>query len=187
MNQYSAKAFNTVDTIPALDWESLNIQNNTYFSPDFLRTFETSNPKIAFKYIVIYDKLNAVGLANIQIISLSIDAILKNIKISKSVKRIFRFFLCNYPLKIMFCGNVFLSGEHGIILNQDIDKKTGFHTGSVLVVPIIAEDSGNITGAIQMINKRNSDGSIGQFTNKDEDIVKVLANHVASFIRVVDS
>lgn len=126
MNQYSAKAFNTVDAIPALDWESLNIHNNTYFSPDFLRTFETSNPKIAFKYIVIYDKLNAVGLANIQIISLSIDAILKNIKISNTAKRIFRFFLCNYPLKIMFCGNVFLSGEHGIILNQDIDKKKAF-------------------------------------------------------------
>ena len=126
MNQYSAKAFNTVDAIPALDWESLNIHNNTYFSPDFLRTFETSNPKIAFKYIVIYDKLNAVGLANIQIISLSIDAILKNIKISNTAKRIFRFFLCNYPLKIMFCGNVFLSGEHGIILNQNIDKKKAF-------------------------------------------------------------
>jgi predicted N-acyltransferase len=126
MNQYSAKAFNTVDAIPALDWESLNIQNNTYFSVAFLRAFETSNPKIAFKYIVIYDNLNAVGLANIQIISLSIDAILKNIKISKSVKRIFRFFLCNYPLKIMFCGNVFLSGEHGIILNHDIDKKKAF-------------------------------------------------------------
>jgi len=126
MNQYSAKAFNTVDAIPALDWESLNIHNNTYFSPNFLRTFETSNPKIAFKYIVIYDKLNAVGLANIQIISLSIDAILKNIKISNTAKRIFRFFLCNYPLKIMFCGNVFLSGEHGIILNQDIDKKKAF-------------------------------------------------------------
>lgn len=126
MNQYSAKAFNSVDAIPALDWESLNIQNNTYFSVAFLRVFETSNPKIVFKYIVIYDNLNAVGLANIQIISLSIDAILKNIKISKSVKRIFRFFLCNYPLKIMFCGNVFLSGEHGIILNQDIDKKKAF-------------------------------------------------------------
>ena len=126
MNQYSAKAFNSVDAIPALDWESLNIQNNTYFSVAFLRAFETSNPKIAFKYIVIYDNLNAVGLANIQIISLSIDAILKNIKISNTAKRIFRFFLCNYPLKIMFCGNVFLSGEHGIILNQDIDKKKVF-------------------------------------------------------------
>jgi predicted N-acyltransferase len=126
MSQYSAKVFNTVDAIPAQDWSSLNTQNNTYFSTDFLSAFETSNPKIAFKYIVIYEKLNAVGLANIQIISLSIDAILKNIKISNTAKRIFRFFLCNYPLKIMFCGNVFLSGEHGIILSQDIDKKKAF-------------------------------------------------------------
>jgi len=126
MNQYSAKVFNTVDAIPAQDWSSLNTQNNSYFSTDFLNAFETSNPKITFKYIVIYDKLNAVGLANIQIISLSIDAILKNIKISNTSKSIFRFFLCNYPLKIMFCGNVFLSGEHGIILNQDIDKQKAF-------------------------------------------------------------
>ncbi|MCB0461247.1 MAG: hypothetical protein R2816_08805 [Flavobacteriaceae bacterium] len=126
MSQYSAKVYNTVDAIPAQDWSSLNTQNNTYFSSDFLSAFETSNPKITFKYIVIYDKLNAVGLANIQIISLSIDVILKNIKISNTAKSIFRFFLCNYPLKIMFCGNVFLSGEHGIILNQDIDKKKAF-------------------------------------------------------------
>jgi hypothetical protein len=126
MSSYSAQVFNTVDAISIQDWSSLNTQNNTYFSPDFLRAFETSNPKITFKYIVIYEESNAIGLANIQIISLGIDVILKNIKISKTAKKLFRFFLCNYPLKIMFCGNVFLSGEHGIILNQDIDKKKAF-------------------------------------------------------------
>ncbi|MEZ4796843.1 MAG: hypothetical protein R2785_06705 [Flavobacteriaceae bacterium] len=126
MSQYSAKVFSTVDAIPTYDWLSLNTKSNTYFSPDFLRAFEASNPKISFKYIIIYNELKAVGLANIQIISLGIDVILKNIKISKTAKSIFRFFLCNYPLKIMFCGNVFLSGEHGIILNQDIDKKKAF-------------------------------------------------------------
>jgi hypothetical protein len=75
--------------------------------------------------------------------------------------------------------------------NKEIDKKTGFRTGSVLVVPITAEsdsgDSGEILGAIQMINKRNPDGSIGQFTKSDENIVNVLASHVAAFIRVVES
>lgn len=126
MSQYSAKVFNTVDAIPKQDWSSLNTKSNTYFSPEFLNAFQTSNSKISFKYIVIYNELDAVALANIQIISLSIDVILKNIKISKTAKSIFRFFLCNYPLKIMFCGNVFLSGEHGIILNQDIDKKKAF-------------------------------------------------------------
>jgi predicted N-acyltransferase len=126
MNQYSATVFDTIDSMSSVDFASLNDTSNIYFSQGFLKAFEVSNPNISFKYIVIYDNSKAIGLANIQIISLGIDVILKNIKISKSVKKVFRFFMCNYPLKIMFCGNVFLSGEHGIILNQDIDKKEAF-------------------------------------------------------------
>jgi predicted N-acyltransferase len=126
MNQYSAAVFYTIDSISSDDFASLNDTSNIYFSQGFLKAFEVSNPNISFKYIVIYDNSKAIGLTNIQIISLGIDVVLKNIKISKSVKQVFRFFMCNYPLKIMFCGNVFLSGEHGIILNQDIDKKEAF-------------------------------------------------------------
>jgi predicted N-acyltransferase len=126
MNQYSATVFDTIDSISSDDFASLNDTSNIYFSQGFLKAFEVSNPNISFKYIVIYDNSKVVGLANIQIISLGIDVILKNIKISKSVKKVFRFFMCNYPLKIMFCGNMFLSGEHGIILNQDIHKKSAF-------------------------------------------------------------
>lgn len=126
MNQYSTTVFDTIDSISSDDFASLNDTSNIYFSQGFLKAFEVSNPNISFKYIVIYDNSKVVGLANIQIISLGIDVILKNIKISKSVKKVFRFFMCNYPLKIMFCGNVFLSGEHGIILNQDIHKKSAF-------------------------------------------------------------
>jgi predicted N-acyltransferase len=126
MNPYSATVFDTIDSITTEDWSSLNPDSNTYFNPEFLKAFETSNPNILFKYIVLYDDTKAIGLANIQIISLGIDVILKNIKISNVVKKTLRFLLCRYPLKIMFCGNVFLSGEHGIILNQDIDKKEAF-------------------------------------------------------------
>lgn len=125
MNQYSVTVFDSIDTITSGDWISLNT-NNTYFSSEFLKAFEESNTNISFKYIVIYDNAKAIGLANVQIISLGIDAILKNIKISNIAKKVFRFFMCNYPLKIMFCGNVFLSGEHGIFLNQNIDKKAAF-------------------------------------------------------------
>lgn len=126
MNPYSATVFDTIDSITTEDWSSLNPYSNTYFNPKFLKAFEISNPNIIFKYIVLYDDNQAIGLANIQIISLGIDVILKNIKISSVVKKTLRFLLCRYPLKIMFCGNVFLSGEHGIILNQDIDKKEAF-------------------------------------------------------------
>ena len=126
MNQYSATVYNSIESITPEDWLSLHCSNNTYYNPNFLRAFETSNPNISFKYIVIYNETKAIGFANIQIISLGIDVILKNIKISKFLKKLLHFLLCNYPLKIMFCGNVFLSGEHGIFLNQDINKKAAF-------------------------------------------------------------
>lgn len=125
MTQYSATVFNHVNSISPADWLTLNTKN-TYYNPNFLKSFEESNPNISFRYIVIYEHQKAVGLANIQIIKLSIDVILKNIKISKVAKKICHLFLGNYPLKIMFCGNIFLSGEHGIILNKDIDKKAAF-------------------------------------------------------------
>jgi hypothetical protein len=72
--------------------------------------------------------------------------------------------------------------------NHDIDKKTGFRTGSVLVVPVTSDDEDKqLLGAIQMINKRNADGTIGKFTTNDEKVITMLSHHVASFIRVVDS
>ncbi|KAL3902629.1 MAG: hypothetical protein SGARI_005746, partial [Bacillariaceae sp.] len=63
--------------------------------------------------------------------------------------------------------------------NKEVDKKTGFHTGSVLVVPVWADDKdkSEILGAIQIINKRNPDGSMGEFSPSDATIAKVLANH----------
>ena len=126
MSQYTATVFDNIDSIASDDWASLNCSNNIYFSSGFLKAFEESNPNITFKYIVIYNDNKAIGLANIQIISLGINVILKNIKISTVVKKSLHFLFCKYPLKILFCGNVFLSGEHGIFLNQEIDKKAAF-------------------------------------------------------------
>ena len=125
MTQYSATVYTTTDAIKHDDWVTINAKT-TYFNKEFLKAFEVSNPNILFRYIVIYDKSRAIGLANLQIITLSIDVILKNIKISEIAKKIVRYFLKNYPLKIMFCGNIFLSGEHGIYLKNDIDKKAAF-------------------------------------------------------------
>jgi len=101
--------------------------------------------------------------------------------------------------------------------NREVDKHTGFKTQSVIVVPIFdAKDNTVVIGAIEMMNKKkietcdacdtididtntNSntemdndtdtdyDTSIVPFNECDERLVKVLASHVSSFIRVVDS
>mmetsp|Transcript_27011 Transcript_27011/g.29097 ORF Transcript_27011/g.29097 Transcript_27011/m.29097 type:complete len:285 (+) Transcript_27011:148-1002(+) len=88
--------------------------------------------------------------------------------------------------------------------NPEIDKNTGFHTRSVIVVPVFdAKDNTVVIGAIEMMNKKkmktcdttttstdndNDDESgIVPFNECDEKLLKVLASHVSSFIRVVDS
>ena len=68
--------------------------------------------------------------------------------------------------------------------NRNVDKETGFQTRSILAIAVYGEE-GKPIGAIEMINKKNADGSYGIFGDNDEQLIKMLASHVASFIRIV--
>lgn len=94
-----------------------------------------------------------------------------------------------------------------------VDQTTGFKTKSIIVVPIFEKESTDandssstdednqvkkrrVIGALQMMNKKKICGCdkngeeinvIRPFDENDEKIITVLANHVASFIRIVDS
>ena len=54
--------------------------------------------------------------------------------------------------------------------NNDLDKKTGFETKSVICNPIQNREDKNI-GVIEVLNKRNED----RFTIEDEKTMKVMA------------
>jgi hypothetical protein len=69
--------------------------------------------------------------------------------------------------------------------NRQVDARTGFHTNSVLVIPV-KDEEGEIFGAIQMCNKKNPDGTDGVFTSNDEKLIHMLASHVTAFIRIVE-
>lgn len=122
MNQLSAVTYNSVEDISSKQWDVLNCSQNVYFSPEFLRSFEVSNPRIDFKYIVVSDKDKPVALGLIQTIELSIDVILKNIRLVKWLKNFIHSLFCNNIIKIMFNGNIFLSGEHGIYISESTTK-----------------------------------------------------------------
>jgi len=68
--------------------------------------------------------------------------------------------------------------------NHDVDKESSFRTKSVLAIPV-KNDEGTIIGAIQMMNKKLKDGSDSEFTADDENLVRMMASHVTSFIRIV--
>ena len=123
MTNLKTTILNSVHDIDESYCQSINPEENTYFTKLFLEAFETSNPNINFKYILIEKDNKTLALATIQTIELGIDVILKNIKIAPWIKRLVNFFLCREHINIMFCGNIFLSGEHGIILAQDENKE----------------------------------------------------------------
>jgi hypothetical protein len=103
--------------------ELINPNKSAYFSRDLLYSFEVSNAQVDIRYVCISNNNIAQALALVQIIELSVDVILKNIKVSPFFRKILNAFFCNDHIKIMFCGNIFLSGEHGISFSENCNKK----------------------------------------------------------------
>ena len=122
MSQLQAVTYHTVKAISSKQWTELECTSNVYFSYKFLKAFEVSNPNIDFKYIVVGENNNAIALAIIQTIELSVDVILKNIKLAGWIKKTLHSLFCNNSMKIMTNGNIFLSGEHGLYIKNDTDK-----------------------------------------------------------------
>mmetsp|Transcript_11187 Transcript_11187/g.25660 ORF Transcript_11187/g.25660 Transcript_11187/m.25660 type:complete len:505 (+) Transcript_11187:167-1681(+) len=77
--------------------------------------------------------------------------------------------------------------------NQEVDKKTGFKTHSILAIPMIDASSmhmrsvsGNLDdkshraiGVIQMINKTSFDGQLEAFDDSDIEVMELFAKFVA--------
>ena len=123
MSSFITTLYPSVNLIDPVVFEEINADKNVYFSKSFLKAFEVSNPQIEFKYITISDaEKNTVALALVQVIDLSVEGTLKNIKVAPSVRKFLGLFFCNEHIKIMFCGNVFLSGEHGVSSSNRISK-----------------------------------------------------------------
>jgi Transmembrane protein 65/GAF domain len=67
-----------------------------------------------------------------------------------------------------------------------VDQSTGFHTKSVLAVPV-KDEKGKIIGAIQMINRKDDakEGKLTSFGEGDVRCAQIMCSHVSCFIRVV--
>ena len=123
MNSFVTSLYPSVDLIDPVVFKELNTDKNVYFSKSFLKAFERSNPQIEFKYITIADaEKKTIALAVVQVISLSVEGTLKNIKVASLIRKLLGLFFCNEHIKILFCGNVFLSGEHGIRCSDGVSK-----------------------------------------------------------------
>jgi len=123
----TSKLFTTVDAIPQNYWDSVNYCANIYYSPEFLKAFEIANTAIEFNYIFILKNGEAVAFANTQIVTIGIETITQNIRMSNKIRGVINNLFCNNQILVLFCGNVFLSGEYGTLLKDGEPKVETFN------------------------------------------------------------
>ena len=123
-NTNTALFFSSIDEISSQIWEELACTENIYFHPDFLKSIEKNHPEITFSYIVLVDELNKpTAFASLKMIDFHLNSIKNDFECLKSIGRKLHVFPDKKPLKLLICGNTFVSGEHGVYIQKNQDKK----------------------------------------------------------------
>ena len=127
-NNNTVLFFTSIAEIPKETWNELQCTTNVYFHPDYLISLEKNNPQITFSYLILFNKdKQAIAFASIQIILFPLDKIDNSLNKSlhqlKCFGRKLGVFPRLKPIKLLVCGNVFVSGEHGIFIKENQNKK----------------------------------------------------------------
>ena len=124
----NAQFFSSIDEIPFKTWNDLGCYKNAYFHPDFLKSIELNHPEIIFSYIVLVDENNKpTAFTSIQIVDFYIDDIRNDLELIirkiKNIGRSLGVFPQKKALKLLISGNTFFSGEHGVFIKDNQNKK----------------------------------------------------------------
>ncbi len=92
------------------------------------------------------------------------------------------------PISAGIAGSVATTGELISIpdaysdsrFNQEVDKKTGYRTHSILAAPM-KENQGKVLGVFQALNRLNEDGTVrsGGFDHLDAELMQLLAGQAS--------
>lgn len=117
--------YNQINEVPKTVWEELGCSSNLYFDPHYLSAIENNNSHLTFLYVVVKsEKEKAIALATIQIIDFYLDSLEKGfLNTVVCYGRKLKILPKEKPLKILNCGNPYVSGENGIFIKDDQNKK----------------------------------------------------------------
>lgn len=62
--------------------------------------------------------------------------------------------------------------------NKSFDEKSGFHTTSMLTIPLIAQES-RLVGVMQLINAKNEMGKVGAFSTEARTYIPLFCNNAS--------
>ena len=141
----NALYFSSIDDISEDIWQSLECEDNVYFHRKFLKSFEKNHSEITFFHVVLIDKeKNPIAFAAIQIIDFYLDTIKNDEQVFlqkiKNIGRKLHIIPDKKPLKILISGNTFVSGEHGIFIKKDQNKKIIIKELALAILHLVQND-----------------------------------------------
>ena len=146
-NTNNALYFSSIDEIPVKIWEDLGCTKNIYFHPNFLKSLEKNHPKIIFSYVVLVDENNSpIAFASLKIIDFYLNSIKNELDFLKNIGRKLNIFPDKKPLKLLICGNTFVTGEHGVFIKENQNKK--------VIIKRLAESLNHFVNANKKLKKQ---------------------------------
>lgn len=66
--------------------------------------------------------------------------------------------------------------------NDSFDRKSCYHTTSILTVPLVSLDNQGLVGVMQLINARDEQGKMTKFSEQNRMWVRIFSNNAAAII-----
>ncbi|WP_252191117.1 GNAT family N-acetyltransferase [Polaribacter sp. Q13] len=169
-NTNTAQFFSSIDEIPSQIWEKLGCTINIYFHPDFLKSIEKNHPEITFSYIVLVDNKNSpTAFASLKMIDFELNSIKNDFEFLKDIGRKLHVFPDKKPLKLLICGNTFVSGEHGVFIKENEDKKA--------IIKELAESINHFVNSDKKLKKQIDAFLVKDFAKESLFITDVLKDY----------
>lgn len=158
-NTNTALFFSSIDEIPSHIWEALGCTQNYYFHPDFLKALEKNHPETTFSYIVLVDdNEEPTAFASLKMIDFELNSIKNDFQLLKDIGRKLHVFPNKKPLKLLICGNTYVSGEHGVFIKENQDKKA--------IIKELAESINHFVNSNKKLKKQIDALLLKDFTNE---------------------
>jgi len=115
--------YTTIQEVPDTVFTALDCKDTLYFEKEFLSAFEKANPKIEYCYFVLSQDNDCIGLAILQRMSVAIDNTQEHLPFSERIARSLQCYISARKIHTIVCGNVFLSGNYGLIIKEGISHE----------------------------------------------------------------
>ncbi len=131
-SNYNFSCFDDINNVPQTEWDKAVDGKNIFLSYSYLKTIDAQkNENFRFKYVIVYNRNSAIGVVYFQIndfsASLFGDLVSSQIEELKGKRTsIFKKYIEHNEdetiMRLVTCGNNFISGEHGFYLDVNNRK-----------------------------------------------------------------